>query len=346
MKNYWKPFVAWVIGLKNDPFISARIRITFLYAVSLVLAFAITNFTLFRLWLNTLEQTIPNTLNPVLRREFIDKINMEIGALTLNVYLLLLLGVIVLSFLISGRTLSPIQRIVRAQKRFIADASHELRTPLAIMKTNSEIALLDGDAMDPKEAAETFRSNLEEIDRMSKIIENLLALSYYDNRFAEIPFQEINFSKLVTNITNKSRSLADKKTINLRLLNTDPGLIMGNPVAIEQLAINLIKNAITYTKENGQVSVSVTAKNTVLEFKVKDTGIGIEKKDLAHIFSPFYKAGHARIQLERESSGLGLSIVNKIVERHHGSIYINSAVGKGTTIIVTLPRYQAEQLKK
>jgi two-component system phosphate regulon sensor histidine kinase PhoR len=106
----------------------------------------------------------------------------------------------------------------------------------------------------------------------------------------------------------------------------------------------LIKNAVTYTPEGGQVSVSVTTKNTVLEFKVKDTGIGIEKKDLSHVFSPFYKAGQARIQLERESSGLGLTIVKKIVERHHGSIYINSAVGKGTTIIITFPRFQAENL--
>ena len=344
MKNSWKRFVAWVTELRNDPFVWARLKLTALYAVSLLIAFLIANFALFSLWFRTLDRTLPGTLSPQFRHDLTLNLNTEFGRLGLSIYVIIFLTVVGISFLISSRTLSPIRRIMRAQKRFIADASHELRTPLAIMKTNSEVALLDGDHIDPLEAQQTLRSNLGEIDRMSKIIENLLALSYYDNRFAEIPFQEINLSKLVTEISEKARSLAKKKSINLRLLNTDPGLIMGNPVAIEQLAMNLIKNAVTYTPDGGTVSVSVTTKNTSLEFKVKDTGIGIEKKDLPHVFSPFYKAGQARIQLERESSGLGLTIVRKIVERHQGTIYINSAIGKGTTIIITLPRHQAENL--
>ncbi len=344
MKNYWKLFAAWATGLRDDPFIWARIKLTFLYTLSILVAFLITNITLFRIWLRTLDSIIPGTPGSAARSEITTKLSTEISHQSLTVYVLLLFIVILVSFLISGRSLFPIRRIMRAQKRFIADASHELRTPLAIMKTNSEIVLLDGDNIDPKEAQQTLKSNLEEIDRMSKIIENLLALSYYDNRFADIPTQEINVSKLVTNITDRSQSLAKKKNINLRLLNTDPGLIMGNIVAIEQLAINLIKNAINYTPDGGQVSVSVTTKNTSIEFKVKDSGIGIEKKDLPNVFNPFYKAGQGRIQLERESSGLGLTIVKKIVERHDGSIYINSAVGKGTTIIITFPRYQAENL--
>lgn len=345
MKNYWKLFAAWVTGLRDDPFIWARIKLTSLYTLSILIAFLVTNITLFRLWLRTLDSIIPGTLGSQAHSELTTRLSTEISHQSITVYVLLLFIVIMVSFLISGRSLFPIRRIMRAQKRFIADASHELRTPLAIMKTNSEIVLLDGDHIDPKEAQEAFKSNLEEIDRMSKIIENLLALSYYDNRFADIPTQEINLSKLVTAITEKSQSLAKKKNINLRLLNTDPGLIMGNIVAIEQLAINLIKNAITYTPDGGQVSVSVTTKTMSVEFKVKDSGIGIEKKDLPNVFNPFYKAGQGRIQLERDSSGLGLTIVKKIVERHNGSIYINSAVGKGTTIIITFPRYQAENLQ-
>ncbi len=345
MKNYWKLFAGWVTGLRDDPFIWARIKLTALYTLSIILAFFITNITLFRIWVQTLNSIIPGILGPDAQGELTTRLTSALTHQSMGVYLLLLLIVIAVSFLFSGRSLSPIRRIMRAQKRFIADASHELRTPLAIMKTNSEIVLLDGDNIDPKEAKEAFKSNLEEIDRMSKIIENLLALSYYDNRFADIPIQEINLSKLITSITERSQSLAKKKSINLRLLNTDPGLIMGNIVAIEQLAINLIKNAINYTPDGGQVSVSVTTKSTSIEFKVKDSGIGIEKKDLPNVFNPFYKAGQGRIQLERESSGLGLTIVKKIVERHDGSIYINSAVGKGTTIIITFPRYQAENIQ-
>ncbi|OGN16513.1 MAG: hypothetical protein A3C88_02930 [Candidatus Yanofskybacteria bacterium RIFCSPHIGHO2_02_FULL_50_12] len=257
-----------------------------------------------------------------------------------TLYTIVALLLIAITFFIGGTTMTPIRRILRAQKRFIADASHELRTPLAIMKTNSEVALIDEAHLDPAEAAEALRSNLEEIDRMSKIIENLLSLSFYDNRVAEIPFMPINLSELIAHITEKAKSLAVRKSITLRLLNTDPGMIFGNPVAIEQMAINLIKNAVTYTERGGTVSVSVTLKenNAQLEFKVKDTGIGIQEKDLPHVFSAFYKAGHSRTQHEMESSGLGLTIVKKIVERHHGMIYINSKIGKGTTVSVTFPR--------
>ena len=313
MKNYWKRFAAWVTELKNDPFTRARLKLTALTTLSILIVFLVAHLTLLK-----------SNLTP------------------LNFYLLIVICIATASFLISAKTLSPIIQIMRAQKRFISDASHELRTPLAIMKTNSEVALLSGDQISPQEATSTLKSNLEEVDRMSKIIENLLALSYYDNKFKEIPFQQINLSKVVINIVKDTENLARKKNIHLRLLNTDPGIIMGNPVAIEQMAINLIKNAVTYTLEGGLVSISVTARIATLEFKVKDTGIGIEKKDLPNVFNPFYKAGLGRIQLERESSGLGLTIVKKIVDRHHGSIYINSAIQKGTTIIVTLPRAQAE----
>ena len=313
MKNFWRPFAAWVTELKNDPFTRTRLKLTALTTLSILIVFLVAHLTLLK-----------SNLTP------------------LNFYLLIVICIATASFLISAKTLSPIIQIMRAQKRFISDASHELRTPLAIMKTNSEVALLSGDQISPQEATSTLKSNLEEVDRMSKIIENLLALSYYDNKFKEIPFQQINLSKVVINIVKDTENLARKKNIHLRLLNTDPGIIMGNPVAIEQMAINLIKNAVTYTLEGGLVSISVTARIATLEFKVKDTGIGIEKKDLPNVFNPFYKAGLGRIQLERESSGLGLTIVKKIVDRHHGSIYINSAIQKGTTIIVTLPRAQAE----
>ena len=313
MKPFWRPFAALVTELKNDPFTRARLKLTALTTLSILIVFLVAHLTLLK-----------SNLTP------------------LNFYLLIVICIATASFLISAKTLSPIIQIMRAQKRFISDASHELRTPLAIMKTNSEVALLSGDQISPQEATSTLKSNLEEVDRMSKIIENLLALSYYDNKFKEIPFQQINLSKVVINIVKDTENLARKKNIHLRLLNTDPGIIMGNPVAIEQMAINLIKNAVTYTLEGGLVSISVTARIATLEFKVKDTGIGIEKKDLPNVFNPFYKAGLGRIQLERESSGLGLTIVKKIVDRHHGSIYINSAIQKGTTIIVTLPRAQAE----
>ncbi|HZZ99592.1 MAG TPA: HAMP domain-containing sensor histidine kinase, partial [Candidatus Paceibacterota bacterium] len=217
------------------------------------------------------------------------------------IYIILGAGLILVSFAIGGRVLAHIRHIVRAQKRFIADASHELRTPLAIMKTNTEVALLGSDDTNKDELASILKENLAEIDRMSKIIENLLGLSYYDNRYAEIPLMPIELAKIAGQITERARSLAVKKSIDLQLLNADPGMIRGNPIALEQMAINLIKNAVTYTEPGGKVSVSVNSRDDgYLEFKVKDSGIGIAKEDLKHVFNPFYKSGRGRVQLERE----------------------------------------------
>ena len=343
MKKYWKLLEAWVTELKSDPFEWAYMKLTVFYTLSIVLVFVITNITLFGIWSTMFNRVTHGIINPQFQNRLSSYLDIALSREGWAVYIILLTTIIVASFLINSRTLSPIRNIMRAQKRFIADASHELRTPLAIMRTNSEIVLLDGDNINPTEARDTFISNLEEIDRMSKLIQNLLELSFYDNRFVEIPLEEVALSRIVMDISEKFKSIADKKEVDLRLRYMDPGIIMANPVAIERMVTNLIKNAITYTPEGGQVSISVTTKHSTIEFKVKDTGIGIDKKDLPNVFNPFYKSGQGRVHLERESSGLGLTIVKRIVELHKGSIYLNSEVGKGTTIAITLPLHLTRQ---
>lgn len=315
MKNSWRQLEAWGTELKNNPFTLARVRTT-AFGVLLVLLTLLA-----------------------------DKI-LQLNQAGILVYVLVLLVVGIISYIISSRTLSTIQHILRAQKRFIADASHELRTPLAIIKTSSEITLLSGDHIDPKEAKENLHSTVEEVDRMSKIIESLLVLSYYESQAGEIKLEKIDVSKLVVKTMDKIKNIAKKKSIDLRILNTDSCFMLGSPVAIEQIVMNLVKNSIAYTPPRGWVRISVTARNSIIrklnliELEVKDNGIGIGQEDLANVFNPFYKADRVRDPLEQESSGLGLTIVKKIVERHNGSISINSALGKGTTITITFPSYQ------
>ncbi len=319
MKNSWKRLEVLAIGLKNDPFKLARIRLAVLciFTVFITLIFA--------------KSTDPQHS-------------------TFWVYFLIFLIVSLISFLLSDSTLASIKEILRAQKRFISDASHELRTPLAIMKTSSEIALLGGKHIEPEEAKETLSSNIEEIDRMSRIIESLLSLSYYESQGSEVKFEKINLSELVTSTIEEIKVLTKKKSQTLTIIKADPGYIMGSPIAIEQIVINLIKNSIAYTPANGNITVSITCKDSiihkfnVLELEVKDTGIGISEKDLLNVFHPFYKAERARDILEPESSGLGLTIVKKIVERHKGSIIIKSALGKGTTITIAFPSISSHRV--
>ncbi len=343
MKKYWKQLEAWAIELRNNPFNWARFKLASIYTILTVFLFVIANIALFNIWSRALNKVAPGIISPQIQQELSGGFNVNPRKESLYVYLLIIIVIVALSFFITSRTLSPIKTIIRRQRRFIADASHELRTPLTIMKTNSEIVFLGPNDVDPQEAKKALVSNLEEINRMSKIIQNLIALSYYDNSLTEMTKDKIKLSQLISRITKQLKVLAGKKNITLQFLKTDDGIILGNPIAIEEMAINLIKNSIVYTPKNGYVFLSVTNQDDKLEFKVKDTGVGIDKKDLPHVFDPFYKSGQGRSQLERESSGLGLSIVKRIVERHGGSISMESVLGKGTTVTALFPLHTPKE---
>jgi signal transduction histidine kinase len=304
MRNFWKQFGASVIRSKGDPFVSVRLKLTGLYIVSLVVVAA-----LVYLLIGTSSLT-------------------EIG-------LVLIIFATAIGYFLSSRALGPIRHMFRAQRRFIADASHELRTPLSIMKTNSEVALMEGSELKAEEAIETLTSNMEEIDRMSKLIEQLLSMSFYDNRMIEIPSAPVNFSQVVSGTVDKIQSLARQKNVKLIMEKADPLTIVGNPTALEQLVMNLVKNAIVYTPSGGKVHVSVERDGKQGRLNVEDTGIGISPEDLPNVFNPFYKTDKAARM--SDGTGLGLTIVKKIVERHNGSIDVESEPGKGTHFTVSLP---------
>lgn len=301
-KNYWRQSAAWVTRLRHDPFIWPRLKFVFLNFIVVFVVFGATSLISTRTW-------------PIL--------------------VLSTLLVALLSYFVASVALSQVRNVLRTQKRFIADASHELRTPLSIIKADSEIALFDGENLTSQEAAHTLKSNLEEVDRMSKIIENLLSLSFYDTKVTEIPFEPVNLTKIIERLVEKAQILASKKGVSLSTGNNDPVWVNGNDTALEQMALNLIRNAILYTLPGGSVSVCVKKdQDEHVAFVVQDTGIGISEKDLPHIFNPFYKAERPKTN---EGSGLGLTIVRRIVDRHKGIIRIDSEVGKGTKVTVLIP---------
>ena len=308
MRKYWRQFEELATVLKTDPLLRARIKLGILFFAFVLSVFFIAN-------------------------EILDRT--EENATQNAVFFVMASAILLLGYFLTSASLRPIRDILRAQKRFIADASHELRTPLSIMKTNSEIALMDGPELGNSESIKVITSNIEEIDRMSRIIENLLSLSYYENKIAEIQFMPVNLGDLVYRLVEKTKNLAAKKSIPIEI-DRKLVLVEANETAMEQMVINLLKNAITYTPPGGVIKVSVKNKNGNGILRVADTGIGIDSKDLPHVFEPFYKSSEIK-EYNKGSSGLGLTIVKKIIERHQGTININSELGKGTVICVCLP---------
>ncbi len=237
-------------------------------------------------------------------------------------------------FLVARFALKPARNALTSQKLFIGNIAHELRTPLSIIKTNIEVRLLEEHT--PPEARAVYESNLEELDRISDIINNLLTLNTLVQP-EQTPFEIVDVEKIVQRTIKHFETLAQKKRIALQLRVAPAHFAVGNTVGIEQIVMNIVKNALYYT-ERGTILISVHPNRYGhLEIDVQDTGPGIAPEDLEHLFEPFYRGDRARTRRGGNGSGLGLTIVSELVKLHSGRISIRSSLGSGTRVRVTLP---------
>jgi len=238
-------------------------------------------------------------------------------------------------------------------RQFGTDASHELKTPLTILKGEVEVALRKERA--PQEYEQILRSNLEEVNRMSQIVDDLLFLAKADIGEVRLNKEEIQLSEILKEVAEQMRFLSHSKNIRIGTSNLDQDVhILGDALRIRELFINLIENGIKYTEGGGSIHIglsnnSFSPQNSPssgnaeerLEFVkvvVSDTGIGIGSEDQERIFDRFYRVDKARSR-EQGGSGLGLSICKWIAEAHQGEIYVESEVGKGSSFVVKLPLY-------
>lgn len=230
-----------------------------------------------------------------------------------------------------------VQRRSDEQRReFVANVSHELRTPITNVRSYAETLSDYGSEISEEERNNFLNIILSESDRMTKIVQDLLALSKFDAG-------EIDFKTEVFDVTESARSIYEamrlevsKQGLKLSIsLPAGAALVEGDKARIEQVIINIVSNAVRYTSEGG-IDISVTKVPGEVRIMVKDTGIGIPKKDIPRIFERFYRVDKARSRA-MGGTGLGLSISYEIVRRHNGRIEIESEEGKGTAITVCLP---------
>jgi len=232
--------------------------------------------------------------------------------------------------------IAKLEKSFRQVKRFTADASHELKTPLTILRGEVEVGLKKKRGV--KEYQQILASNLEEINRMSRIVEDLLTLSRADMGELTMEREEIELSALAREVWRDLRLLAKKKRIQLKFMDNGFTGVEGDPLFLRQLILNLTENGLKYTRAGGEVAVRVKGDRDqgVVRLLVTDTGVGIPQKDLKRIFDRFYRVDGARSR-ETGGTGLGLSICQWIVQAHEGRIAVESKVGKGSTFTVTLP---------
>lgn len=219
-------------------------------------------------------------------------------------------------------------------QQFTSDASHELRTPLAILMGELELMLRRPHTAEEYQAA--LASALEEVGRLSKVVGGLLELSSAESGQTRMDWELLNFTELVAAVAEDFSVLAEEQGIALTTNLQQYVQLVGDRVRLRQVVINLLDNAIKYTPRGGTVSVQLQVEDASALLIVGDTGIGIPAADLPHVFDRFYRVDKARHRTPG-GSGLGLSIVQWIVQAHNGSISVESNEGSGTTFRVRFP---------
>lgn len=229
------------------------------------------------------------------------------------------------------------QKLESMRREFVANVSHELRTPITSIKSYTE-TLLDG-AVEDQETSNRFLSVIDsEADRMTRLVKDLLQLSRLDNQQMNWKIEKVSLDAMVKTIVERLKIESQRKNQKLEsYVIGDIPVINADKDRLEQVVVNLISNSIKYTAEYGEITVYVGKIYNDVYMKVTDSGIGIPGESLPRVFERFYRVDKARSR-DMGGTGLGLSIAKEIVQAHGGTINISSEVGKGTEVVVKLPR--------
>jgi two-component system, OmpR family, phosphate regulon sensor histidine kinase PhoR len=229
-----------------------------------------------------------------------------------------------------------IRQLEKTRQEFVLNASHELKTPLTAIKGYADTLRSGG--MD-EETRRHFTEKLSaNVNRLMALTEDLLNLSRIESRQGPPPRSEFDCRPLVKNAVDRYAIPAQQKEVELAVeVPNVPVSVLSHASSMEQILNNLLDNAIKYSKPSGQVRVTLTAENGEARIDVTDSGIGIPKSDLDHIFERFYRVDRAR-SISEGGTGLGLSIVKHLVSQLKGRIEVTSDLGRGSRFVLHLPR--------
>jgi two-component system heavy metal sensor histidine kinase CusS len=231
--------------------------------------------------------------------------------------------------------LERLETAVKRLSQFTADASHELRTPIALIRTTAELTLRR------ERSSETYREALRQIidetDRTTRLIEDLLLLARADAGLPAWPMDRVELTPLVRDVCEQGQVLAQERQLAISAeVPEQPVFVDANHPALRRLLLLLVDNAVKYTPAGGHITVSVALESSGPTVTVRDTGIGIPDAALPHVFERFYRVDESRNRAAG-GAGLGLSIARWIAERHHAQLEAESALGHGSAFRVRFP---------
>jgi len=244
-----------------------------------------------------------------------------------------------------NRMIGRLQTSFSALRRFTADASHELKTPLTVVRADVERAMHPSAGSD--ERMEALEEAMQEIARMSDLVDSLLTLARADEGRFDLHREPLRLEPLVRDVFETAVILGEDANVSVSLPLVEDATVLGDATRLRQLFLNLITNAIKYTPRGGHVEITLSLRNNdEAGFAVRDTGVGIAAADLEHIFDRFWRADRARSRrpsgdsrgsVDRGGFGLGLSIAQWIAQAHGGSLTAQSRLARGSVFTVLLP---------
>jgi heavy metal sensor kinase len=229
--------------------------------------------------------------------------------------------------------LDRLQKAYETERHFVDYAAHQIQTPLTILQGNLEVILQK--ERSAEECREVLVSNLNQVERLMRLTKSLLALARFTSGRRHMQFAPVKLEPLLREVVEDFALLAADRNIRLSLEAEPVPAVFGGALELKQLVINLLDNALRHTDSGGEITVHLRATGDVVTITVKDNGHGIDSKHLPHLFDRFYRAdsGTAR---DSGGTGLGLPIVKEIATAHHGTMSVESEIGRGSTFTLTL----------
>ena len=341
IKNSWKQFVESATRLKARGFnrtfryviSNIRLRFFLVFFIVLLFSYALVDF-MTNLEIQSSGQVALNFYSPLDLGTLFGKFflhNLRAANASIKLYVISLFMIVAYGLSITATL--PLELIHTKRKFFMSNTAHELNTPLSILRASAEIVQKQGQHLSPKEMNQFATSMIEEVDRMSEIIQFFLHFSS-PVKNSQLQMSTVNMLSVIKKVVRVLSYSAMERGVTFKISEKESGIIWGNFSAIEEMCMNLARNAIRHSPKGGVVRFSLKNLNNHVDLIVSDEGSGISKTDLPYIFDPFYKGENS----VHGGHGLGLSIVDKIVRIHFGSISVSGNKPKGAVFTVKLPK--------
>lgn len=253
---------------------------------------------------------------------------------------ILLLGITILSFVSLYRNLLKQQRLAALKNEFISNITHELKTPIATVAVAIE-ALKNFNAADnPQRTKEYLDISHNELQRLSLLVDKVLKLSMFEKKEVELKYETVNLKGVVDEVTDSLKLQLEKHQANVMVSQAGNLMLQGDRLHLLSVVFNLLDNALKYSKEKPIIKIDLQEKDNAIVLNITDNGIGIPKEYKDKVFGKFFRIPHGDTH-NAKGYGLGLSYVAQVIQKHNGTIAVESQPGTGTKFTITLPKEQA-----